>query len=167
MNVSVESDSVVCIILYDWIYQRKLNRIQKHFSLFIRGPDGFESRKNIKVECKWKVFSYSRIWELERQPWAGTGVMSRNRSHEPEPEPWAGTGTMTRTWSQELDLEPGAVTGAMSRGTGDMSRNRCFRPNKARPLHAAVCKLLQCQVKYKLKYKILSSEVREKKFSNV
>ena len=38
------------------ISQRNQNRIRKYFSLFIRGPDGFESWKNWRLKISWNNF---------------------------------------------------------------------------------------------------------------
>ena len=57
MMHTAESDSVVgCTqpsFLKIWISQRNGNRIWKYFSLFIRGPDGFESWKKWRSKISW------------------------------------------------------------------------------------------------------------------
>ena len=72
---------------------------------------------------------------------------------------------MSRTWSQEPDLEPRAGPGAKSRNRSHEPEpvtwaGTAFDQTRLGPSMLPVCKLLQCQVKYKLKYKILNSEVK-------
>ena len=67
VHSTAESSSVVCITprsqtahrgvkieRCDQISRRNRNRIQKYFSLLIRGPDGFESwKKNWRLKISW------------------------------------------------------------------------------------------------------------------
>ena len=143
MNVSVESDSVVYIILYNWISQRNRNQIRTYFSLpgaqMGSNHENWKSCKprsikqvlqGIMMNANGKCFltagseSWSDSHEPEPESWAGTGVMSRNLSHGPEPEQWPGPGAKSRTWSQEPEPEPWAAEPATWAGTAAFDQTR-------------------------------------------
>ena len=48
--------------LCNWISRRNRNRIRKYFTLFIRGPDGFESWKKWQSKISWTL--PLKYWEI-------------------------------------------------------------------------------------------------------
>ena len=69
INFACHAHRVVTIFtLYDRISHRNRNRVRKYFSLFIRGPDGFESWKKLEVENLVTHTSFKGTVQLNFRP---------------------------------------------------------------------------------------------------